>query len=75
MMIKWYEAGFSVPSFRTPLNETNVSNIRLTKFIYLLSSFFFSLKLFSNFELLILLRINSHNFGASNLIKKNRLKE
>ena len=30
-MTKWHEGGFNVSSFRTPLNQTNVSNICFTK--------------------------------------------
>ena len=66
-MIKWHEDGFNVSSFRTQLNETNVSNIRFTKptrtFIGC-SRFYFSLKIFSDFALLISLGINPHNFRA-----------
>ena len=54
--------------FRTPLNEANISNIRFTKptrtFVCFPRFYFFSLKIFSNFALLISLAINSHNFGA-----------
>ena len=66
-MIKWHEDGFNVSSFRTPLNETKVSNIRFTKptrtFICC-PRFYFSLKISSDFALLISLGISSHNFGA-----------
>ena len=44
-MIKWHEDGFNVSFFRTPLNETNVSNIRFTKptktFIFCRRFYFF----------------------------------
>ena len=66
-MIKWHGGGFKVSSLRTPLNETNVSSMRFTKATRHLSAvqdFIFSLKIFSDFELLISLGINSHKFGA-----------
>ena len=53
---------------RTPLNEANISNIRFTKptigHLSVVQDFIFSLKIFSDFALLISLGINSHNFGA-----------
>ena len=66
------KVGFNVSSFRTPLNETNVSNIRFTNptrtFACCPRFFFFSLKIFGNFALLISLGIDSHNFGAREYI-------
>ena len=59
--------GLKFHLFRTPLNEANISNIHFTKPIRTFSvvqDFIFSLKIFSDFALLISLGINSHNFGA-----------
>ena len=66
-MIKWHEGGLMFLLFRTPLNEANVSNIRFTKparTFVCCPRFYFSLKIFSDFALLISHGIKSHNFGA-----------
>ena len=59
--------GLKFDLFRTPLNEANISNIHFTKparTFVCCPNFIFSLKIFSDFALLISLGINSHNFGA-----------
>ena len=59
--------GLKFHSFKTPLNEANISNIPFTKptrTSVCFQDFIFSLKIFSDIALFVSLGINFHNFGA-----------